>query len=146
MIAGEPTSISYTVDGVKYDGEAMDRNKAGAAVQYLKEVAGLDMNERRKPQSGTFKAALDGKKSTIQVTSFGSAQGESMRLVTNPKDRQNFKLESLGFSEDQLAIDQGIAGRRGAGAAGRAARAGVDEPVLRDAPGARCVFVSRAHG
>ncbi len=108
MIAGEPTSISYTVDGVKYDGEAMDRNKAGAAVQYLKEVAGLDMNERRKPQSGTFKAALDGKKSTIQLTTFGSAQGESMRLVTNPKDRQNFKLENLGFSEDQLASIKGL--------------------------------------
>jgi len=108
MIAGEPTVISYTVDGVKYDGEMMDRNKAGAAVQYLKEVAGLDMNERRKPQSGTFKAALDGKKSTIQLTSFGSAQGESMRLVTNPKDRQNFKLENLGFSEDQLASIKGL--------------------------------------
>jgi type II secretory ATPase GspE/PulE/Tfp pilus assembly ATPase PilB-like protein len=113
MIAGEPMAISYTVDGVKYDGEAMDRNKAGAAVQYLKEVAGLDMNERRKPQSGTFKAALDGKKSTIQVTSFGSAQGESMRLVTNPKDRQNFKLESLGFSEDQLASIKDLLGGGG---------------------------------
>jgi general secretion pathway protein E len=113
MIAGEPMAISFTVDGVKYDGEAMDRNKAGAAVQYLKEVAGLDMNERRKPQSGTFKAALDGKKSTIQVTSFGSAQGESMRLVTNPKDRQNFKLESLGFSEDQLASIKDLLGGGG---------------------------------
>ena len=64
-----------TVDGVRYDGEVMDRNKAGAAVQYLKEVAGLDMAERRKPQTGTFKAALDGKKYTVQITSFGSARG-----------------------------------------------------------------------
>jgi type II secretory ATPase GspE/PulE/Tfp pilus assembly ATPase PilB-like protein len=108
LIAGEPTAISYVVDGVKYDGAAMDRNKAGAAVQYLKEVAGLDMNERRKPQSGTFKAALDGKKYVLQVTSFGSAQGESIRLVTNPKDRQNFKLESLGFSEEQLGSVKGL--------------------------------------
>jgi type II secretory ATPase GspE/PulE/Tfp pilus assembly ATPase PilB-like protein len=108
LIAGEPTAISYIVDGVKYDGAAMDRNKAGAAVQYIKEVAGLDMNERRKPQSGTFKAALDGKKYVVQVTSFGSAQGESIRLVTNPKDRQNFKLEALGFSEEQLASIKGL--------------------------------------
>ena len=108
LIAGEPTSIGYTVDGVKYDGEAMDRNKAGFAVQYIKEMAGLDMAERRKPQTGTFKAALDGKKFTLQVTSFGSAQGESLRLITNPKDRQNFKLEALGFSEDQLASIKGL--------------------------------------
>jgi type II secretory ATPase GspE/PulE/Tfp pilus assembly ATPase PilB-like protein len=108
LIAGEPTAISHMVDGVRYDGDAMDRNKAGAAVQYLKEVAGLDMNERRKPQTGTFKAALDGKKYTIQMTAFGSAQGESLRLLTNPKDRQNFKLEGLGFTEDQLASIKGL--------------------------------------
>jgi type II secretory ATPase GspE/PulE/Tfp pilus assembly ATPase PilB-like protein len=108
LIAGEPTAISHVVDGVKYDGEVMDRNKAGAAVQYLKEIAGLDMAERRKPQTGSFKAALDGKKYTIQITSFGSAQGESIRLITNPKDRQNFKLEALGFSEDQLGSIKGL--------------------------------------
>jgi len=68
LIAGEPTSITHIVDGVRYDGEAMDRNKAGAAVQYLKEVAGLDLNERRKPQTGSFKANLDGRKYTIQIT------------------------------------------------------------------------------
>jgi type II secretory ATPase GspE/PulE/Tfp pilus assembly ATPase PilB-like protein len=81
----------------------MDRNRAGAAVQYLKHMAGLDMNERRKPQTGTFRALMDGKKYTIQITSLGSASGESVKLITNPKDRQNFKLDAMGFSEDQLA-------------------------------------------
>jgi type II secretory ATPase GspE/PulE/Tfp pilus assembly ATPase PilB-like protein len=108
LIAGEPPVVSYMVDGVKYDGEAMDRNKAGAAVQYLKAMAGLDMNERRKPQTGTFKANLDGKKYSIQITSLGSAQGESIKLVTNPKERQNFKLDALGLSEDQLASVRGL--------------------------------------
>jgi type II secretory ATPase GspE/PulE/Tfp pilus assembly ATPase PilB-like protein len=102
LVAGEPTQVSYLVDGMKYEGDAMDRNKAGAAVQYLKEVAGLDMNERRKPQTGNFKSMIDGKKYAIQITSFGSAQGESVRLVTNPKERQNLKFEQLGFAPDQL--------------------------------------------
>src|SRR5580658_3116960 len=52
LVAGEPASIHYWVDGMRYDGDAMDRNRAGAAVQYLKSIAGLDMNERRKPQTG----------------------------------------------------------------------------------------------
>jgi general secretion pathway protein E len=103
IVAGEPAGVSYMVDGMKYDGDAMDRNKAGAAVQYIKEVSGLDMNERRKPQTRSFKAALDGKKFTIQVTSFGSAQGESARLITNPKERQNFRVDGLGFTEEQMA-------------------------------------------
>lgn len=108
LTAGEPTAVSYAVDGMKYNGEAMDRNHAGAAVQYLKQVAELDMNERRKPQTGSFRAALDGKKYTIQITSFGSTAGESLRLITNPKDRQDFKLESLGFSDEQLETVRGI--------------------------------------
>ncbi|HEY1921999.1 MAG TPA: ATPase, T2SS/T4P/T4SS family [Tepidisphaeraceae bacterium] len=103
MVAGEPPVVTYHVDGMKYDGDAMDRNRAGAAVQYLKRMAGLDMNERRKPQTGTFRALMDGKKYTIQITSLGSASGESLKLITNPKDRQNFKLDAMGFSEEQLA-------------------------------------------
>jgi type II secretory ATPase GspE/PulE/Tfp pilus assembly ATPase PilB-like protein len=103
LIAGEPTVVNYYVDGMKYDGEVMDRNRAGAAVQYLKYMAKLDMNERRKPQTGTFRALIDGKKYTIQITALGSASGESLKLITNPKDRQNFKLDAMGFSEDQLA-------------------------------------------
>jgi type II secretory ATPase GspE/PulE/Tfp pilus assembly ATPase PilB-like protein len=103
LVAGEPTVVTYHVDGMKYDGDAMDRNRAGAAVQYLKHMAGLDMNERRKPQTGTFRALMDGKKYTIQITSLGSASGESLKLITNPKDRQNFTLDAMGFSEEQLA-------------------------------------------
>jgi type II secretory ATPase GspE/PulE/Tfp pilus assembly ATPase PilB-like protein len=102
LVAGEPAVVGFVVDGVRYDGDAMDRNAAGAAVQFIKRVAGLDMNERRKPQTGKFRAAMDGTKFQIQVTSFGSTAGESIRLVTNPNDRMNFKLDALGFSEDQL--------------------------------------------
>jgi type II secretory ATPase GspE/PulE/Tfp pilus assembly ATPase PilB-like protein len=104
LVAGEPTQVTYLVDGMKYEGDAMDRNKAGAAVQYLKEMAGLDMNERRKPQTGSFKAMIDGKKYAVQITAFGSAQGESMRLVTNPKERQTLKYDQLGFAADQIEL------------------------------------------
>jgi type II secretory ATPase GspE/PulE/Tfp pilus assembly ATPase PilB-like protein len=86
----------------------MDRNKAGGAVQYLKQVSGLDMNERRKPQTGNFKANLDGKKFAIQITSYGSAQGESARLITNPKERQNLKYDAIGFTEDQFEAVKGL--------------------------------------
>ncbi|MGA3067297.1 MAG: ATPase, T2SS/T4P/T4SS family, partial [Tepidisphaeraceae bacterium] len=102
LTAGEVASVNYTVDGVRYEGDAMDRNKAGAAVQYLKRVGGLDMNERRKPQTGIFRTLLDNERHEIQITTFGSAAGESMRLVSDPRLRQDLKLEALGFSDEQL--------------------------------------------
>jgi type II secretory ATPase GspE/PulE/Tfp pilus assembly ATPase PilB-like protein len=102
LVAGEPAVSGFVVDGIRYDGDAMDRNAAGAAVQFIKRVAGLDMNERRKPQAGKFRAALDGTKYQIGVVSRGSTAGESIYLVTNPNERMNFKLDALGFTEDQL--------------------------------------------
>jgi type II secretory ATPase GspE/PulE/Tfp pilus assembly ATPase PilB-like protein len=102
LIAGEPAAVSYTVDGVKYESESLDRNRSGAAVQFLKRVAGLDMNERRKPQTGLFRTNLDNKRGFMQITTFGSTAGESMRLIADPQDRHNFKLENLGFHESQL--------------------------------------------
>jgi type II secretory ATPase GspE/PulE/Tfp pilus assembly ATPase PilB-like protein len=100
--AGEIASVNFTVDGVRYEGDPLDRNKAGAAVQYLKRVGGLDMVERRKPQTGIFRTLLDNQRHEVQITTFGSAAGESMRLVTDPRSRHDFKLEDLGFSDDQL--------------------------------------------
>jgi type II secretory ATPase GspE/PulE/Tfp pilus assembly ATPase PilB-like protein len=104
LTAGEPATINYYVDGVRYDGEAMDRNASGSAIQYLKRVAGLDLNERRKPQTGKFKAAFAEQKREVQITTFGSTAGESARMITDPKTRQSIKLESIGFTEPQLEV------------------------------------------
>ncbi|MDP9173705.1 MAG: Flp pilus assembly complex ATPase component TadA [Planctomycetota bacterium] len=104
LTAGEPASVQYFVDGVRYDGEALDRNTAGSAVQYLKRVAGLDLNERRKPQTGDFRANFDGQKRQVQITTYGSTAGESARMVTDPKTRQSFKMADVGFSESQLEL------------------------------------------
>lgn len=102
LVAGETASVTYSVDGVKYEGESMDRNRSGAAVQFLKRVAGLDMNERRKPQKGLFRTNLDNQRRFVEITTFGSTAGESMRLITDPQERHNFKLDALGLHENQL--------------------------------------------
>lgn len=106
MTAGESASINYVVDGVRYEGEPLERNRAAAAVQFLKRISGLDMMERRKPQTGVFRTLMDNERHEVQITTMGSAAGESMRLITDPKSRHDFKLDTLGFSDDQLAIVQ----------------------------------------
>jgi type II secretory ATPase GspE/PulE/Tfp pilus assembly ATPase PilB-like protein len=108
LTAGEMASVNYVVDGVRYEGDPLDRNKAGAAVQYLKRIAGLDLNERRKPQTGTFRTLLDNVRHEIQITTLGSSAGESMRLVSDPRSRHDFKLDTLGFSDEQLQLVQNL--------------------------------------
>lgn len=55
-------SVKYSVDGVSYAGTAIDAGVAGAVFNFLKGLAGLDIKEHRKPQSGSIKLAVDGKK------------------------------------------------------------------------------------
>jgi general secretion pathway protein E len=100
--SGEGAAISYYVDGVLYEGPAMDRAAAAGAIAYFKFVAGLDVNEKRKPQVGPFKVQIGKEKKEMQVTTKGSSSGESMTLIVEPKKRHAFKLDALGFSADQL--------------------------------------------
>ena len=92
----------YWVDGVMFTGQQFNRQGVNAAITLLKRLAGLDMNERRKPQVGVIQASVEGKRHEVQVHTAGSAAGESLRLMVDAKRRHELKLESLGLSADQL--------------------------------------------
>lgn len=92
----------YWVDGVMFTGPQFERQGANAAITMLKRLAGLDMNEKRKPQTGIIQATIEGKRHEVQVHTAGSAAGESLRLMVDAKRRHELKLEALGLSADQL--------------------------------------------
>ena len=85
LAAGDPSKVSYLVDGVRYDGPGIDRETTSLLVQYLKGAAGMDLGERRKPQTGMFKAALEGHRTELKIITAGNTAGESMQLTANPK-------------------------------------------------------------
>lgn len=102
--------VQYWVDGVVYTGPQFNRASAAGAITLLKRVAGLDMNERRKPQAAIMCASVEGKKTDIQVQTAGSATGESLKLLVNPKRRHELKLDQVGLSQDQLVLVQAMVG------------------------------------
>lgn len=95
-------AASYSVDGVSYNLPALPRERAAAAISYLKKVAGLDVEDRRKPQNAMFKVSLDGKRREIEIATAGSTVGESMRLTVDPKKRTSIPLDAIGLTPDQL--------------------------------------------
>lgn len=102
-------SIKYSVDGVSYVGPSLDQAAAGSAITYLKGIAGMDVEDRRKPQSGDIKATVGGVKRELKIKTAGSTAGEYMRLLVDIKNRHKYTLDTLGFSESQLAkIREGI--------------------------------------
>ncbi len=97
-------AVQLTVDGVGYAAPAIDSAVSQAAITYLKMAAGLDVNDRRKPQTGTFKAKLDNKRHELELTTMGSTSGESMRLILDPKKRFERGLAELDLHPAQLDI------------------------------------------
>jgi general secretion pathway protein E len=106
--------VNYWVDGVMYSGGTVERAESKATIQYAKAAAGLDVEDRRKPQTGNMKVGLGGQTMVLRVRSAGSATGESMNIMVNPKARHAIKLDDLGFSDRQLAkVKESIAENSG---------------------------------
>lgn len=108
------SNVQFMVDGVSYNALSLPKGSSGAAVNYVKELAGLDLKEKRKPQSGGFRATLDGKRRELQLQTSGSSSGESMTIRTDAKTRHALTIQQLGLSGSQLQkLEESVAGGKG---------------------------------
>lgn len=94
--------VQYWVDGVGYNGAQFNRQAATAAIAYVKSISGMDVAEKRKPQSGSIRAAVAGKKAEFLVHTAGSASGESLRLMSAERRHHNIVFDQMGFTTEQL--------------------------------------------
>ena len=95
--------IRYRVDGVLREVMSVPRSALASVVSRLKIVSGLDIGERRLPQDGRTRIAVDGQLVDARVSSLPSVHGEKVvvRLLA-PADRLQ-PLEDVGLDPDQLA-------------------------------------------
>lgn len=98
----EVSKVSYTIDGVKTEREALPLPEAEAAMIYFKTIAGLNVEEKRKPQLGKIDAKIGETEAVIEVRTGGSTAGERLDLCIIGQEA-HYKIEQLGFSEEQLA-------------------------------------------
>jgi type II secretory ATPase GspE/PulE/Tfp pilus assembly ATPase PilB-like protein len=94
--------MNFMVDGVSYPSPNLSRVAAVAAIHFLKRLAGMDTDDKRKPQAGMTKVILDGRRCDLEVATAGTTAGETLRITVDPKKKSPFTLDSLGFSNDQL--------------------------------------------
>jgi type II secretory ATPase GspE/PulE/Tfp pilus assembly ATPase PilB-like protein len=113
--AADGYKLSYIVDGFVYAGASPDKSTAIAAVDFTKKNAGLDLDEKRKPQKGKLKATTGGKKKELEVTTSGTSAGEAVDIAIDAKDHHKFRLDDLGLSDiqeaairDSIEVKQGI--------------------------------------
>lgn len=107
VVGGERTRMFYKIDGVVSE---QTRVAAGAEdgeriLSYLKRLAGLNPEERRRPQKGKIKAGLLGAPhiGEIIVRTSGSTQGERLRLQVKTGAELR-RLHDLGIAPQRLEL------------------------------------------
>jgi general secretion pathway protein E len=95
-------AVRYRVDGVLQDAPAPPAHLRAAVVSRLKIMAELDTAERRLPQDGRIRLALEDRELDVRVSTLPTLHGESVVLRLLDARRQRHSLETLGMAPDTL--------------------------------------------
>lgn len=94
--------VSQTIDGVRFKREPMPVDVAGKVIDFLKSIAGLDIEDRRRRQTGELKVKSAGAEHVLTIAVNGSSAGQSMRLDIDRTMRISKPFDSLGLLPQQM--------------------------------------------
>jgi len=101
--AGQSGRIAFRIDGVLNEYRTIERQAGDMLVNYIKTIAGMDVQQRRLPQKGRLVAQqLKVKeKMGLDIESSGSTAGERLTIRVRSQEAR-YTIEDLGFTEEQL--------------------------------------------
>ncbi|RJP39554.1 MAG: hypothetical protein C4547_03495 [Phycisphaerales bacterium] len=107
--------VVHRVDGVAAEKpEGLPLDEGERVFRYIKQLAGLNVEERRKPQRGQIHAALvssEARMDPIEVTTSGTTAGERLRLRVRGSSTV-LRLEQLGLAPQRLEALKAAIARR----------------------------------
>lgn len=112
----EVVTVRHMVDGVWQSGEPRDRESSDVMLAVMKQLANLNVSERRVKQEGDFGAGYKRKKYLLPVTSQGTKTGERVTIsLKGGKQKDHATFEQLGMREklreqwvEVMGVDQGV--------------------------------------
>ncbi len=101
---GEKVKVRFRVDGALHTTIALPPNVYSGIIARVKILAKLRLDEKRKPQDGSFSTNVDGRKIDFRVSTMPAYYGEKvvMRILDSEKGVK--PLDQLGISERNLAL------------------------------------------
>lgn len=100
--ANQPVVPTQIIDGVRFKSEALPPQAANEAIDYLKKLAGLDLQDRRKRQSAEFRVSGPTRDAAITLTVWGSNAGQSMRVDFDRIKSMQVPFDNLGLLPSQI--------------------------------------------
>ena len=103
---GESVKVRYRVDGLLHTTLVLPLNTFDGVVARIKILAKLRLDEKRKPQDGSFVTMIDNRKIEFRVSTFPSYFGEKVVMRILDSDRGIKSLEDLDLAPRHLQIMQ----------------------------------------
>ncbi len=98
------TRIRVRIDGVMNQADVLPRSATAAVVSRIKILSDLDISERRRPQDGRMRLAVDGRKVDMRVSIMPTSFGESVVLRVLDRAAGNIPLSELGISRSSCDL------------------------------------------
>lgn len=97
---GEKVRVRYRVDGTLHTTLILPLTSFDGIIARIKILSKLRLDEKRKPQDGSFATMLEGRKIEFRVSTFPAYYGEKivMRILDSEKGVKS--LDQLAFTED----------------------------------------------
>ena len=94
--------IRYRIDGVCFTMDPAPKRLQGPVLQRLKIMAGMMIEEKRKPQDGRMKVKIGEKGLDLRVSCLPSVHGESIVMRLLDSDSLKLSLDDMGFDATDL--------------------------------------------
>lgn len=100
-------SVRYRVDGLLHEVMKLPKQVQAMVISRLKILSGMDIAERRKPQSGRITLIINGKELDSRASSIPTFNGEKFVLRLLRTGDQPTSLSELGLDDQQRNLVEG---------------------------------------
>src|SRR5262249_10316415 len=102
-VGPQKSTLSVQIDGMRHPQDEPDPKVALAMVDYLKDVAGMEVSDRRRRQTGSVMIdAGDLGRHSLGLSTSGSTKGLSLTIEIDPEKRSARTLPALGLLSSQM--------------------------------------------
>jgi type II secretory ATPase GspE/PulE/Tfp pilus assembly ATPase PilB-like protein len=97
----QPLVPIHSIDGVRAKAEAISPQAAVEAIDYLKKIAGLNLDDRRRKQTAEIKMSGPTRDVSATVSVWGSSAGPALRVDFDRAKSLQVSFDSLGLLPQQ---------------------------------------------
>ncbi|MEK7120935.1 MAG: GspE/PulE family protein [Patescibacteria group bacterium] len=99
---GEKIRVRFRVDGKLNTSLILPQEVHSSVVARIKILSNMKLDEKRKPQDGSFSAHIDGRRIDFRVSTFPASYGEKVVMRILDSEKSVWKLDEMGFSQRNL--------------------------------------------